>query len=72
MRSCVAQLAYSGIIFTSPLIWSSVLQAFIIATLLRVAQGSATVALTTTAGLLSAAVAAANLANVQLVALVMA
>jgi GntP family gluconate:H+ symporter len=51
---------------------SLILQAFIIATLLRVAQGSATVALTTTAGLLSAAVAAANLGNVQLVALVMA
>ncbi|CAJ1587458.1 GntP family permease [[Mycobacterium] wendilense] len=51
---------------------SLILQAFIIATLLRVAQGSATVALTTTAGLLSAAVAAADLSNVQLVALVMA
>lgn len=51
---------------------SLILQAFIISTLLRVAQGSATVALTTTAGLLSAAVAAANLGNVQLVALVMA
>lgn len=51
---------------------SLILQAFIIATLLRVAQGSATVALTTTAGLLSAAVATAGLGNVQLVALVMA
>lgn len=51
---------------------SLILQAFIIATLLRVAQGSATVALTTTAGLLSAAVAAADLSSVQLVALVMA
>lgn len=51
---------------------SLILQAFIISTLLRVAQGSATVALTTTAGLLSAAVAAADLGSVQLVALVMA
>jgi GntP family gluconate:H+ symporter len=51
---------------------SLILQAFIIATLLRVAQGSATVALTTTAGLLSAAVATAGLGSVQLVALVMA
>ncbi|MFC7674088.1 GntP family permease [Mycolicibacterium sp. GCM10028919] len=51
---------------------SLILQAFVIATLLRVAQGSATVALTTTAGLLSAAVAAANLSSIQLTALVMA
>jgi gluconate:H+ symporter, GntP family len=51
---------------------SLILQAFIIATLLRVAQGSATVALTTTAGLLSAAVATAGLGSIQLVALVMA
>ena len=51
---------------------SLILQAFIIATLLRVAQGSATVALTTTAGLLSAAVASANLGSIQLVALVVA
>jgi GntP family gluconate:H+ symporter len=51
---------------------SLILQAFIIATLLRVAQGSATVALTTTAGLLSAAVAAANLSSIQLTALVVA
>lgn len=51
---------------------SLILQAFVISTLLRVAQGSATVALTTTAGLLSAAVAAANLSNLQLTALVMA
>ncbi|MGE2836133.1 GntP family permease [Mycobacterium sp. SMC-4] len=51
---------------------SLILQAFIISTLLRVAQGSATVALTTTAGLLSAAVAAADLGNLQLTALVMA
>jgi hypothetical protein len=49
-----------------------ILQAFVIATLLRVAQGSATVALTTTAGLLSAAVASANLGSMQLVALVVA
>ena len=51
---------------------SLILQAFLIATLLRVAQGSATVALTTTAGLLSASVAAADLSSVQLTALVMA
>lgn len=51
---------------------SLILQAFLIATLLRVAQGSATVALTTTAGLLSAAVAAADLSNLQLTALVVA
>ncbi|MGV0743437.1 GntP family permease [Mycolicibacterium sp. XJ870] len=51
---------------------SLILQAFLIATLLRVAQGSATVALTTTAGLLAAAVADAGLSNLQLTALVMA
>lgn len=51
---------------------SLILQAFLISTLLRVAQGSATVALTTTAGLLSAAVAAAELSSLQLTALVMA
>lgn len=51
---------------------SLILQAFIISTLLRVAQGSATVALTTTAGLLAAAVAAADLGSLQLTALVMA
>ncbi|BBY87482.1 GntP family permease [Mycolicibacterium tokaiense] len=51
---------------------SLILQAFLISTLLRVAQGSATVALTTTAGLLSASVAAAGLGGVQLVALVIA
>lgn len=51
---------------------SLILQAFLISTLLRVAQGSATVALTTTAGLLSAAVAAAGLSSLQLTALVMA
>lgn len=51
---------------------SLILQAFLIATLLRVAQGSATVALTTTAGLLSASVAAADLSSLQLTALVVA
>ena len=51
---------------------SLILQAFLISTLLRVAQGSATVALTTTAGLLSAAVGAADLSSLQLTALVMA
>ncbi len=51
---------------------SLILQAFVIATLLRVAQGSATVALTTTAGLLSASVAAADLSSLQLTALVVA
>lgn len=51
---------------------SLIVQAFIISTLLRVAQGSATVALTTTAGLLSAAAADAALGNVQLTLLVIA
>jgi GntP family gluconate:H+ symporter len=51
---------------------SLVLQAFLISALLRVAQGSATVALTTAAGLLAPAAAAASLGDVQLVALVMA
>ncbi|MCT7660037.1 GntP family permease [Mycobacterium deserti] len=51
---------------------SLILQAFIIATLLRVAQGSATVALTTTAGLLGAAAADANLSSLQLTLLVVA
>jgi GntP family gluconate:H+ symporter len=51
---------------------SLILQAFLISTLLRVAQGSATVALTTTAGLLAAAVADADLSNLQLSALVFA
>ncbi|QZY28422.1 GntP family permease [Nocardioides coralli] len=49
-----------------------VVSAFVIATLLRVAQGSATVALTTTAGLLSAAAAQADLSPVDLVCLVLA
>ena len=43
---------------------------FIIAGVLRIAQGSATVALTTAAGLLSAGVAAAELNEVQLAAMV--
>ncbi|RAV07580.1 GntP family permease [Mycolicibacterium sp. GF69] len=51
---------------------SLIVQAFIIATLLRVAQGSATVALTTTAGLISAAAAEAALSNFQLTLLVIA
>jgi GntP family gluconate:H+ symporter len=51
---------------------SLILQAFLISTLLRVAQGSATVALTTAAGLLSPAAAAANLGELQLVLLVVA
>lgn len=48
------------------------LQAFVIATILRVAQGSATVALTTTAGLLSAQVAAEGLSDVKITLLVFA
>jgi gluconate:H+ symporter, GntP family len=51
---------------------SLIVQAFIISTLLRVAQGSATVALTTTAGLISAAAAEAALSNFQLTLLVIA
>jgi gluconate:H+ symporter, GntP family len=51
---------------------SLILQAFIIATVLRVAQGSATVALTTTAGLLGAAAAEANLSSFHLTLLVVA
>jgi len=49
-----------------------VVSAFVIATLLRVAQGSATVALTTTAGLLSTAAAAGDLSSTDLVAMVLA
>ncbi|WP_224747232.1 GntP family permease [Nocardioides cavernae] len=49
-----------------------IVSAFVIATILRVAQGSATVALTTTAGLISAGVAAADPSSLQLVALVLA
>lgn len=51
---------------------SLILQAFVISTLLRVAQGSATVALTTAAGLLAPAAAAADLSDIQLTLLVMA
>jgi gluconate:H+ symporter, GntP family len=51
---------------------SLILQAFLIATVLRVAQGSATVALTTTAGLMAAPVASANLGSFQLTLLVFA
>jgi len=51
---------------------SLILQAFVIATLLRVAQGSATVALTTAAGLLAPAAAAANLGDFHLTLLVLA
>jgi gluconate:H+ symporter, GntP family len=51
---------------------SLILQAFIIATVLRVAQGSATVALTTTAGLLAAAAVEADLNNFQLTLMVIA
>jgi gluconate:H+ symporter, GntP family len=49
-----------------------IVSAFVIATILRVAQGSATVALTTTAGLISAGVAEADPTSLQLVALVLA
>ncbi|MFD0901570.1 GntP family permease [Actinomadura sediminis] len=51
---------------------SLILQAFIIATLLRVAQGSATVALTTTGGLIAGAVSDAGLSDVKLTLLVIA
>jgi len=51
---------------------SLIVQAFLIATVLRVAQGSATVALTTTAGLISAAAADAALGSFHLTLLVMA
>ena len=51
---------------------SLILQAFLISALLRVAQGSATVALTTASGLLAPAAAAAALGDLQLVLLVMA
>ena len=49
-----------------------IVQAFLIATALRVAQGSATVALTTTAGLISAQVAAEGLSDVKIALLVFA
>lgn len=48
------------------------LQGFVIATVLRVAQGSATVALTTTAGLISAQVAAEGLSDARITLLVFA
>ncbi len=48
------------------------LQAFVIATILRVAQGSATVALTTTSGLIAAQVTAAGYGNFQVALLVVA
>ncbi|WP_030542729.1 GntP family permease [Streptomyces albus] len=51
---------------------SLIVQAFVIATLLRVAQGSATVALTTTAGLIAGAVADAGLGDVQIALIVVA
>lgn len=47
-------------------------QAFVIATILRVAQGSATVSLTTTAGLISAQVLAGGYGDIQIAALVIA
>ncbi|MGI5190704.1 GntP family permease [Promicromonospora sp. CA-289599] len=48
------------------------LQAFFIATVLRVAQGSATVALTTTSGLIATQVAAEGLSDVKITLLVFA
>jgi gluconate:H+ symporter, GntP family len=51
---------------------SLIFQAFVIATLLRVAQGSATVALTTTAGLIAPAAASADLGEFKLTLLVVA
>lgn len=51
---------------------SLILQAFIIATLLRVAQGSATVALTTTGGLLAGTVGDAQLGDFKIALLVVA
>ncbi|MCW2813422.1 MAG: gluconate transporter [Nocardioides sp.] len=55
----------------SDLGFSLIVQAFLIATLLRVAQGSATVAITTTAGLVAGPVGDADLTSVQ-VALIVA
>ncbi len=52
--------------------FSLIVQAFVIATLLRVAQGSATVALTTTGGLIAGSGATAGLGDVQLTLLVVA
>ncbi len=51
---------------------SLVVQAFVIATLLRVAQGSATVALTTAAGVIAPAVKSADLGDLQITLLVIA
>ena len=51
---------------------SLILQAFVIATLLRVAQGSATVALTTASGLIANAAQSADLSSFQLTLLVVA
>jgi gluconate:H+ symporter, GntP family len=51
---------------------SLVVQAFVIATLLRVAQGSATVALTTASGLIAPAVESAQLGDLQIALLVIA
>ena len=56
----------------SDLGFSLILQAFVIATLLRVAQGSATVALTTTGGLIAGPAAAANLGDFKLTLIVVA
>lgn len=49
-----------------------ILAGFLISTIIRVAQGSATVALTTTAGLLSSAVLAADFNELQLASMVIA
>ena len=49
-----------------------IVSAFVIATALRVAQGSATVSLVTTAGLMSAGVASAGLSDLKIVCLVLA
>jgi GntP family gluconate:H+ symporter len=51
---------------------SLIVQAFVIATLLRVAQGSATVALTTASGLIAPAVKAAELGDLEVTLLVIA
>ena len=51
---------------------SLIVQAFLIATLLRVAQGSATVALTTAAGVIAPAVKSADLGDLQITLLVFA
>jgi GntP family gluconate:H+ symporter len=49
-----------------------ILAGFLISAILRIAQGSATVALTTTAGLIAPAVAIAGLTGMQVAALVIA